>query len=194
MDRTIFPKVKQIKEKGLKKLSLNAILFSILLRSTLQETRNSFKKWSLNLWWISNKTMMGIGNVTKAATFKSFLHQSYKNIQLLFLWRCFLMRQTLTHNFWGLYKNKNCGFHISIKLNSYVVCFFQHWVLCKFGGLQRTQIFISGIPNYPTTLNLFTICFNYQIRIHVSWILIIVQLIKRTCYNFYKSTGFKSRS
>ena len=27
---------------------------------------------------------MEIGNVTKAATFKSFLHESYKNTQLLF--------------------------------------------------------------------------------------------------------------
>ena len=34
---------------------------------------------------ISNKTIMEVGNITKAATFKSFLHQSYKNTQLLFL-------------------------------------------------------------------------------------------------------------
>ena len=37
-------------------------------------TRNSFKKWPLNLWWISNKTLMKVGNITKAATFKSFFH------------------------------------------------------------------------------------------------------------------------
>ena len=52
--------------------------------SFLKETRNWFKKWPLNYWWISNKTIMKTGNVTKAATFKSFLHQSYKNTQLLF--------------------------------------------------------------------------------------------------------------
>ena len=45
---------------------------------------------------------MEIENVTKADTFQSFLHQSYKNIQLLFLWQWFLiifMRQTLTDDF-----------------------------------------------------------------------------------------------
>ena len=48
---------------------------------------------------------MEIGNVTKAATFKNFLHQSYKNTQKLFLWLYFLiifMRQMLTGDFWGL--------------------------------------------------------------------------------------------
>ena len=54
---------------------------------------------------------MEIGNVTKAATFKSFLHQYYKSTQLTFLWQCFLivlMKQTLTDDFGGLHKNKNC--------------------------------------------------------------------------------------
>ena len=52
------------------------------------------QKVIFNLWWISNKTVIEIGNVRKTATFKSFLHQSYKNTQLsffvsvfkLFLW------------------------------------------------------------------------------------------------------------
>ena len=54
---------------------------------------------------------MEIGNVTKAATFKSFLHQCYKSTQLTFLWQCILivlMKQTLTDDFGGLHKNKNC--------------------------------------------------------------------------------------
>ena len=51
-----------------------------------KETRNSFKKWPSNIWWIPNKTIMEVGNTTKAATFKSFLHLSYENTQLLFLW------------------------------------------------------------------------------------------------------------
>ena len=58
---------------------------------------------------------MEIGNVSKAATFKSFLHLSYKNTQFLFLRQCFLinfMRQTLTVDFWGLHINKNCAFHL----------------------------------------------------------------------------------
>ena len=58
------------------------------LKIWLKETHNSFKKW------FSNKTVIEIGNVRKTATFKSFLHQSYKNTQLsffvsvfkLFLW------------------------------------------------------------------------------------------------------------
>ena len=51
---------------------------------TLKETRNSLKKWPLNLWWFSHETIMKVENITKAATFKSFLHLSHKNSQLLF--------------------------------------------------------------------------------------------------------------
>ena len=43
----------------------------------LKKTRNSFKKWPLNFWWISNKTIMEVGNITKAVAFKSFLNVSY---------------------------------------------------------------------------------------------------------------------
>ena len=46
---------------------------------SLNKTRNLFKKWPFNPWRISNKTMMQVGNITKAATFKSFLRLSYKN-------------------------------------------------------------------------------------------------------------------
>ena len=56
---------------------------------------------------------MDVGiNITKAATFKSFLHLSYKNTQLLFLTVFFdiFMKQTLTNDFWGLHKNMNCAF------------------------------------------------------------------------------------
>ena len=58
-------------------------------REALKETHNSFKKWPLNLWWISNKTIMEVGNITKAATSKSFFHLSYKNTKLLFLCSAF---------------------------------------------------------------------------------------------------------
>ena len=50
----------------------------------LKEMRNSFNKGPLNLWWISNKTIVEVGNIAKAATFKSYLHLSYKNTQWLF--------------------------------------------------------------------------------------------------------------
>ena len=41
----------------------------------------------LNLWWVSNKTIIEVGNNKKDATFKTFFHLNYKNTQLLFL--CF---------------------------------------------------------------------------------------------------------
>ena len=36
---------------------------------SFKEKRYSFKEWPLNLWWISNKSIMELGNITKAATF-----------------------------------------------------------------------------------------------------------------------------
>ena len=56
---------------------------------TLKETRNSLKKCPLNLWWALNKSIMEVGNITNTATFKRFLHLSYKNTQLFLLWQCF---------------------------------------------------------------------------------------------------------
>ena len=56
---------------------------------------------------------MEVGNITKTGTFKSFLHQSYKNTQLLLFVKVLFnifMRQTLTDDFWGLHKNMNCAF------------------------------------------------------------------------------------
>ena len=50
----------------------------------LKEMPNSFKKRPLSLWWVSNKTIMEVENITKVATFNSYLHLSYKNTQLLF--------------------------------------------------------------------------------------------------------------
>ena len=51
---------------------------------SLKETHSSFKKWPLNLLWISNKTIIEFGYIAKTATFKSFLYLSYKNTKLLF--------------------------------------------------------------------------------------------------------------
>ena len=56
---------------------------------------------------------MEVENIKKAATFKSFLWQSYKNTELLFLVTALFntfMRQTLTDDFWGLHKNMNRAF------------------------------------------------------------------------------------
>ena len=61
----------------------------------------------------NHNCIMEVGNITKAATSESFLHLSYKIIQLLFfvtvLFNIF-MRQTLTDDFWGLDKTMNCAF------------------------------------------------------------------------------------
>ena len=72
------------------------------LKIQLKETRNSFKKWSLNLWWI-----------IKAATFESFLYLSCRNTQLHFFVRVLFnifMRKTLTNDFWRLHKIMKCVF------------------------------------------------------------------------------------
>ena len=61
-----------------------AMKLSNLKVQILKKTCNLLKKWPLNPWWISNKTIMAVGNITKAATFKSFLYLSYKNTQLYF--------------------------------------------------------------------------------------------------------------
>ena len=85
-----------------------------------KEIRNSFKKWPFNLWSISNKTIMGLRNITKAATFKSFLHINYKKTQLLIFVKVLFnifMRQTLTNYFWGLHKNMNCAFPLKKTLS-----------------------------------------------------------------------------
>ena len=58
---------------------------------------------------ISNKTIMEVGNITKAASFESVLHLSYKNTQLPFLWTVLFnifMRQASTDSL-GLHKNMN---------------------------------------------------------------------------------------
>ena len=61
---------------------------------------------------MSNKTFNEVGNITKAAIFKCFLHLSYKNNYLFFATVLFniSMRQTLTDDFLDLHKNMNCAF------------------------------------------------------------------------------------
>ena len=46
--------------------------YLIFLPAVLKETCNSFKKWPFNLWWISNKTINEVRNITKAAILKVF--------------------------------------------------------------------------------------------------------------------------
>ena len=59
---------------------------------------------------------MEVGNIIKAATFKSFLYLSYKKRTISFfvtvLFHIF-KRQTLTDDFWGLHKNMSCEFPLT---------------------------------------------------------------------------------
>ena len=73
----------------------------------------SFKKWPMNLWWISNKSIIEVGNVKIAATFKSFLHLSYKYTYLLFLWECYqkyFHETNINRWFLGITQNMNYTF------------------------------------------------------------------------------------
>ena len=73
---------------------------------------------------------MEVWNITKAATFKSSLHLSYKNTQLLFLWTVLFnifIRQTLSDDFGGLHKYMNCAFPLRISsVNGKL--FFVRWI------------------------------------------------------------------
>ena len=72
----------------------------------VKQTHNSIKKWLLSLWWMSNKTIVQVGNITKTATFKNFL-LCYKNTQSLLLVTVLFnifIRQTSTNDFCGYIK------------------------------------------------------------------------------------------
>ena len=70
---------------------------------------------------------MKVRNIAKAATFKSFLHLSYKNTKLLFLWTVLFntfMRQTLNDDFGGLHEDMNCNsFNVFCHFDSTQVIF-----------------------------------------------------------------------
>ena len=57
-----------------------------------------------------------VGIIAKTATSKSFLHLKTHTITFFVtvLFNTF-MRQTLTGDFWGLHKNKNCVFPLTTK-------------------------------------------------------------------------------
>ena len=63
------------------------------------------KSYLRTFLWILNKTIVKVGSITKADTFKSFLHLSFKTITFFVtvLFSIFMM-QTLTDNFWGYSK------------------------------------------------------------------------------------------
>ena len=81
------------------------------------------KKWPLNLWWISSKSIIEVRNITKAATFNNLLHLSYKYTQLLFLWQCFFVTIEYFHEtninwwFWGV--TQKYELRVSFKMTVY---------------------------------------------------------------------------
>ena len=72
---------------------------------------------------------MEVQDIAKAAILKSFIHLSYKNTQLLFMWQCFLIffiRKKLTDDFWGLHKNMNCAFPLEFHIKTFYFLRYAH--------------------------------------------------------------------
>ena len=71
-----------------------------------------FKQTIIELFMDFKQTIIELGNIAKAATFKSFLHLSYENTHYFFVTVLFniFMRQTLTDDFWEIHKNMNGAF------------------------------------------------------------------------------------
>ena len=87
-------------------VNFSKLLRTPILKDICERLLLPFKKWPLNHDRFQIKPLRKL-EMLQAATFKSFLHQSYKSTQLLFLWQCFViifMRQTLTDYFWWLHK------------------------------------------------------------------------------------------
>ena len=117
---------------------------------------------------ISNKTIMEVGNITKASTFKSFLNLSYKNTQLLFsvtvVFNIF-MRQTL-NDFWRLHKNMNYAFPLT----------FMHLRYTKGGVSESLSVFFLFIYLF--------ICLFIYLLIHLFVYLFIHLSIYLSIYLF----------
>ena len=89
----------------------------------LEETRNLFKRWPLSLWWISNKTIIEVGNIIcKSCYFQKKFHKSYKKTNYFFCGSAFLyfhetkISRWFFHDFGGLHKNMNCAFPLKFAL------------------------------------------------------------------------------
>ena len=63
------------------------------------------------------KPLQKLEMLQKLLLLKVFSTKFIKTHNYFLLWQCFLiifMRQTLTDDFWGLHKNKNCAFPLTI--------------------------------------------------------------------------------
>ena len=87
------------------------IPLAALATSTLSLKGNDLmRKWPLNLWWISNKAIIGVGNIAKAA--KLFFTKDIKTHNYSFCGQCFLISS------WFLGVTQKYGLRVSFKLES----------------------------------------------------------------------------
>ena len=101
------------------KLSYYFLLIEVINRGLfLKETRNSFKKCHLNLWWISKKPLPRSWKYYKSCHFCRFSSPKLlKHTVTFFVTVLFVifMKQTSTDDIWGLHKNMNCAFPLTLK-------------------------------------------------------------------------------
>ena len=104
------------------------------------------------------RNIMEIDNVTKAATFKSFLHQSYKNTQLLFFVTVLFNYFHETNiNRWFLGVTQKYELRVSFKLsrNSYPQCPVKACcfnIVYKANYLFEQTCFSASLYNYKGKL------------------------------------------
>ena len=96
---------------------------------------------------------MQIGNVTKAATFKSSLHQTYKSVQLLLLWQSFLI--ILTRRFFGATQKLELHFSFKpttlLKLYSKMVIFWENFEIFEKATSSITEAYLE--PNRKSMMD-----------------------------------------
>ena len=100
-------------------------LFQLALCSDLKHAhqKSNYRKPTIrskkDLWTFhgfQTKSLLKLKILQKMLLLKVFFHLSYKNTQLLFLWKWFLIflcNKALTNNFWWLRKNKNWAFPLT---------------------------------------------------------------------------------
>ena len=96
---------------------------------------------------------MQIGSVTKATTFKTSLHQSYKSAQLLLLRQSFLV--IFTRRFFGVTQKLELHFSFKpttlLKLYSKMVIFWENFEIFKKATSSITEVYLE--PNRKSMMN-----------------------------------------
>ena len=96
---------------------------------------------------------MQIGNITKAATFKTSLHQSYKSAYLLLLWQSFLV--IFTRQFFGATQKLELHFSFKpttlLKLYSKMVVFWENFEIFEKATSSNTEAYLE--PNRKSMMD-----------------------------------------